>query len=117
VFEVGATSTTFCYGNGTKSFLTPTSTLTTLRQTFPNGTDCYTELITTAPDAGVETAMSYTWQDGTGATIATGTKNAQGNLVITCGGQTYDFTGCPSTGGTTGAGGTGASPCSAGTCS
>jgi hypothetical protein len=116
VFQVGITSTAFCYGNGTKTFLTASATLTTVRQTFPNGTDCVTETLTTAPDGGVDTATSYVWQDGTGATIATGTKNAQGHTIYTCGGQTYDSSACSSDAGSVG-GGSGASPCTPGTCS
>jgi hypothetical protein len=122
VFSTDAGTSTFCYGNGTRGYLMQTSTLTTIRETTSGGADCYTELITTPPDGGLSMATGYVFKDGTGATIATATVDAQRNLTFMCGGQTWPPAGCRTdggSGGTSGNSGTGgglSGPCTPGAC-
>jgi hypothetical protein len=122
VFSTDAGTSTFCYGNGTMGTLTQTSTLTTIREINTSGAVCYTELITTPPDGGLDLATGLVWKDGTGATIATGTIDAQRNLSFTCGGQTWPPPNCPTFGGdggsssTGGTGGGQSGPCTPGAC-
>ena len=106
-FQIGSTMIATCYANGVKVFTSIADN--SVRLTKPDGTTCLTE--TVVPSASDPTTFEITYKDASGATLATGTSNSSG-IVLTCDGQSFDPTTCPS-----GSGGAGGSPsCVQGTC-